>query len=149
MATASFRLLFGTSVGLVEKDEWRRRRKVISNTFHFEFLKSLIPKVGEITGQMLKDLETKDSNVVKVEVLPFMRELLSTILAKMLFGVEVGEDQLDGQTVASFVNNLVTDGIQQCATLPVAIFGAKFVKMGIRSKDRDVLRRINIYREFG
>jgi cytochrome P450 len=44
-------------MGLVEGDEWRRKRKVISHTFHFDFLQSIIPHISHIIDEEFDEFD--------------------------------------------------------------------------------------------
>lgn len=48
-----------------------------------------------------------------------------------------------------FVNQLITDVTKNAFELLPMLFGVKFVSLGLRAKDRDVNRRIIIFREWG
>jgi hypothetical protein len=48
-----------------------------------------------------------------------------------------------------FVNQLITDVTKNAFELLPMVFGVKFVSLGLRAKDRDVNRRIIIFREWG
>lgn len=48
---AGFRRLFGRSLGGVEGNEWKRKRKAVSNTFHFDFLQSIVPDICTIVDE--------------------------------------------------------------------------------------------------
>lgn len=41
------------------------------------------------------------------------------------------------------------DLLSQTYSLPYALFGIKFLNLGLRQKDRDVNRRLKIYKNWG
>lgn len=55
--TFNFRRLFGRSMGLVEGEEWRMKRKVISVSFHFDFLQSIIPVICRTINESFAEFE--------------------------------------------------------------------------------------------
>ena len=43
----------------------------------------------------------------------------------------------------------MSDLLDQTYSLPYALFGVKFLNMGFRKKDRDINRRLKIYKNWG
>jgi len=56
---------------------------------------------------------------------------------------------LDNLPIALFVNKLIADVVQQAFDPIPFIFGFGFLNLGLRSKDRDINRRIRLFREWG
>jgi len=55
-----FRLVTGSGLATAEGDVWRRHREIISNSFHYEFLKTNFPMIQETTREFLESLKPED-----------------------------------------------------------------------------------------
>jgi hypothetical protein len=120
----------------------------MSNTFHFDFLKSLIPSIGKITDEYLDEFVAQHSDL-KLPVLESLQDILSTIMLKMFFGADLKGRLIDGKNVPSFVSDIVADGTRQSVELVTILFGQGFTSLGLRARDRDINRRLKLFREFG
>lgn len=69
-------------------------------------------------------------------------------MLKFFFGY-VGEDKLlDGEEPSQFVNKLMMQTREQTVSPWFLLFGAKFFNWGLRKLDRDVNRKIEIFKQF-
>lgn len=67
-------------------------------------------------------------------------------MMRFFFGGEIRGKTLDGMDLPAFLNKLMGDVNAQGFELPAILFGKKFLEMGIRAKDRDVSRRVRLFR---
>lgn len=145
----NFRRLFGRSMGLVEGDEWRRKRRVISNTFHFDFLQSIMPDICKIINEEFADFERlHPENEKKMDLLEMFQVILSTIMVRVFFGGDLKGKTLEGKKLSTYISDLVADGNNQSMNLLSMLLGPKFLNMGIRAKDRDLNRRTKLFKAF-
>jgi cytochrome P450 len=54
---ANLRRVVGSGIAFSEGNEWKKKRKVISNVFHFEFLHSLIPKMIKTLDEYFEEFD--------------------------------------------------------------------------------------------
>ena len=40
-----------------EGDDWKKKRRIISSVFHFDFLNSLVPKMNEMIDERFQQLD--------------------------------------------------------------------------------------------
>lgn len=146
---ANFKRVFGRSMGLVEGDEWRRKRKVISNTFHFDFLQSIIPDICSIVDEEFAAFEQEQTGKeMKMDVLEMFQIILSTIMVRAFFGGDCKGKTIEGKRLSTFISDLVADGNRQSQNVVSMLLGPKFMDLGIRKMDRDINRRIKLFRTF-
>jgi cytochrome P450 len=70
-------------------------------------------------------------------------------MMRFFFGEKnVKGKKLDGLDISKFLNKLMGDVDTQTFELPAVLFGMKFLELGLRAKDRDVNRRIRLFRSF-
>lgn len=84
----------------------------------------------------------------KFPVLEGFQDILSTVMVKMFFGADLKGRQINGENVPNFVSNLVADGANASFDITTLLFGKEFASLGLRAKDRDINRRLKIFKEF-
>lgn len=83
-----------------------------------------------------------------MDVLEMFQIILSTIMVKLFFGSDSKERTLEGKKLATYFNDLVSDGYNQSQNILSLLLGPKFMDMGIRKSDRDINRRMKLFRAF-
>jgi cytochrome P450 len=73
----------GSGIAFSEGNEWKKKRKVISNVFHFEFLHSLIPKMIKTLDEYFEEFDERTEK--KVVLLDMFQDLLATFMIKFFF----------------------------------------------------------------
>jgi hypothetical protein len=67
-------------------------------------------------------------------------------MMKFFFGVDIRGKTIDGQKISTFLGQLVGDVNIQGFELPAILFGQKFLELGLRKNDRDISRRVKLFR---
>jgi cytochrome P450 len=143
---ANLRRVVGSGIAFSEGNEWKKKRKVISNVFHFEFLHSLIPEMRKTLDEYFEEFDEKKEK--KVVLLDMFQYLLATFMIKFFFGTELKGRTLDGVTIPKFITQLMFD-VNEQGFEPVALaLGPKFLELGLRAKDRDITRRVKLFRDY-
>lgn len=78
-----FAATFMKSLNSVSGEEWKKQRKIISQSFHFEFIKDGVPVMVDTTQELLNDLAKKDLS--KVEMLSELEALAGENIARVFF----------------------------------------------------------------
>jgi cytochrome P450 len=143
---ANLRRVVGSGIAFSEGNEWKKKRKVISNVFHFEFLHSLIPKMIKTLDEYFEEFDERTEK--KVVLLDMFQDLLATFMIKFFFGTELKGQTLDGVAIPLFITKLMFD-VNEQGFEPVALaLGPKFLELGLRVKDRDINRRVKLFRDY-
>jgi cytochrome P450 len=143
---ANLRRVVGSGIAFSEGNEWKKKRKVISNVFHFEFLHSLIPKMIKTLDEYFEEFDERTEK--KVVLLDMFQDLLATFMIKFFFGTELKGQTLDGVAIPLFITKLMFD-VNEQGFEPVALaLGPKFLELGLRAKDRDINRRVKLFRDY-
>jgi cytochrome P450 len=81
--------------GLVfsDGDLWRRQRQLIQPAFHRDRIAALADMMAETTSAALERLAARSADGRPVDIAAEMSELTLEIVAKALFGAELGEDK--------------------------------------------------------
>jgi hypothetical protein len=81
-------------------------------------------------------------------LLATFQDILATVMVRIFFGSDIKGKTLDGQKISQFVSELVADGQRQSQSPLVMLLGPKFTDLGIRELDRDLNRRLKLFRAF-
>ena len=65
------------------------------------------------------------------------------------FGHELENEKIEGVSIPSFFSDIMGDINLQRGDLLYAVLGPKLLDSGIRQKDRDLNRRLKLYRSWG
>ena len=133
---------------LSEKDAWKRRKKILSEVFNFNFIKSLSPKIAGIGDQLLVSFD-RGQKETEYDVLEFTTEFGGTVMIECFFGESAKNEQIEGKSVNKFIKGLIGDLFTQTFTVCGLLFGLKFMKLGIRGKDRANNQKVNLFRRWG
>jgi hypothetical protein len=74
--------------------------------------------------------------------------MFSNVVLECFFGGATDET-LEGKPICMFMNQLIADVTVNSFELLPMLLGVKFVSAGIRKKDRDMNRRIALFKEWG
>lgn len=55
--TSSVRAVIGSGLFLTEGDDWKKKKKILSNVFTFDFIRSKIPLIVKMTDEKIKELQ--------------------------------------------------------------------------------------------
>ena len=66
----------------------RERRKIISSSFHFDYLKAILPKIGSIAKNAYDKMEEKQG-LTNVEVLNPLTEIAGQVVCSMFLGADI------------------------------------------------------------
>ena len=87
---------------------WKKLRRIISQVFHYDFLKARAPHIIEITEENLEGIQ----NLEKVEILEEMKKITGDTVCRMFFGNNLSKTIINGKvislTLADTVNDLIT-----------------------------------------
>lgn len=146
----NLRRVLGNGMAFSEGEDWKKRRRVISSVFHFDFLHSLVPKMNQTVDGIFQDLDESQQGPDKNpgKLVNFFLSILGNFMMRFFFGGDIRGKTLDGIDLSTFLNTLMGDVNAQGFELPAILFGKRFLELGIRAKDRDVSRRVKIFREF-
>lgn len=140
--------VIGEGVAFSEGEEWKKKRKIISTAFHFNFLHSLIPHIVETVNQVFDrfDKHHGESQPVNMDILEEFEKIFSEIMVKLFFGCDTSNMSIDGEDPSSFFLKLVNEINDQSYELYAYIFGTNFFKLGFRKKDREINRKVKLFK---
>ena len=140
----AFLPLLGTGLLLAEGDTWKRHRKVISNSFHYEFIKDNIPLVQNTTKEFLDGLSKSDYN--NYSAISKVQEITGEIVGRIFFGENLNNYRFEGKPLTIALADLVTELANHARTLPALFFGRKILNLPIFPGYAKTIKRVKDFR---
>mmetsp|Transcript_25078 Transcript_25078/g.22141 ORF Transcript_25078/g.22141 Transcript_25078/m.22141 type:complete len:236 (+) Transcript_25078:75-782(+) len=132
---------------LAEGKVWKKHRKLISQCFHFEFLKSITPDICKICGDMLEDLK-ESKNVNNLSMMDEMKKITGEVIGLIFFGEKLSGYEVNGEPLTLMLARMIVDiGVVTFDPLYL-LFGKEFFKLGLLKKHRKLVREIKEFRAF-
>lgn len=133
--------LFAKSLVFVEGVEWKKRRKIISSAFNFDFLKHTVPLIAEFCQEKFNEW-IQAGNLEKFSLCDHMGTITGEVTGRFLFGWRFGKQSMDGKPLTIFTQQLLNDIAFEVFSLPMILFGKGFVKAGILPRHRKMNKNI-------
>ena len=121
--------LIGTGLVLAEGDTWKRHRKVISNSFHYEFIKDNIPLVQNTTREFLDGLSKSDYD--NYSAIGKVQEITGEIVGRIFFGENLNSYKYEGKLLTVALAEIITELCNHARSLPALIFGRNIISLPI------------------
>lgn len=136
--TNSLIRFFGTNNILVgEGKEWKKSRKVITNSFTFNFLIDNVPNIINAVEQRLENINDGKNNV---DLRKLLEGLVSEALMSVLFDKDLASKLYEGKPLSHWVIDILNRLAEQTLSPLNFLFGENFFKLGLRSTDRNLNR---------
>jgi len=132
--------------GLVqyEGETWKRYRKIISNSFHYESLRSNISTIQSTAKELFERLTPEDYK--NYTVIPKIQEITGEVVARIFFGEHLAKYTMDGKPLTTYAAEMMTD-LMVAAFNPLSvIFEDKMLKYPILPSYRRLKTKIDRFR---
>jgi len=144
-AVHAFKHLGGNSLGLLEGDDWKKRRKLISNAFHFDFLKEQMKCVQETAREALNNISEEDMN--KYSIISKMQEITGQVVCRIFFGKSISQYRFEGKSLTDAAGEIVAE-VAHCTRTPLVVFfGPKIMEMPFIPRYAKIMKRIKAFRK--
>ena len=115
---------------------WKKHRKLISETFRFEFIASQIPTIGRISKIMFEK-ELTETKGKSMNVLDFYQRTLGEIVFQIFFGSDLTNASIKGETPTKFLSRFDILMYQNALSLENVLFGLKGIKARLFKRNRE------------
>ena len=137
--------LIGRGLVLAEGDEWKHRRKMISNSFHYEFLSSNVPRIQQITHEILDNIKPEEYQ--DFPAILRAQDITGQVVGRLFFGEDLVKYTFEGKPLPEALSVLIGE-LAMCAKTPfVIIFGSKVISTRILPSFSKLLDRITSFRK--
>jgi len=139
------KLIAGTGLVTVEGNTWKSHRKIISNSFHYEFLKEKVPMIQDITKQFFEKLKPED--LKSYAVLSRIQEITGEIVGTIFFGENLNSYTFETKPLTLALADIVSE-IGDVSRDPLfLIFGPKIVSHPKFAKYKQLFNKIMGFRK--
>jgi len=125
----------------VSGDEWKKQRKIISQSFHFDFIKANIPTIVSTARELLNDLGQRDLG--KVLVIPEMGKVSGEVIGRVFFSENLTNYKIQGKSVTDHSLSLISKFGECIMSVGYLFFGPKYIDAGLWKYQRDTLNGVN------
>ena len=146
---ATFSRISKEGLGFSEGKKWKMKKKILSEVFTFEFIKSTSQRVAALCNSSLDSLEGSQGQEPEYDVLDLATHFTGNVLVDCFFGENMVNEKIEGKSVFMFAKELIGDLMLQAYSLSFQILGINFHGLGILQRDREINRRIRVFREWG
>ena len=137
--------LAGTGLVLSEGETWKRHRKIISNSFHYEFIKTNIDLIQDTTRELLD--KTSESEYKDYPIISKIQEITGEIVGRIFFGENLSNYKYKGKSLTMALADIIME-LSMCGrSLPYLLFGLKVLKLPIFPKFAKVMSEIQEFRK--
>ena len=130
----------------VEGNVHKKLRKLISNSFHFEFLKQNICTVLNITKGNLHKLEN-EHGLKSIDIMEEMEVILGDSVSEIFFGYIDKNLKYKGMRMSSAGANLLARITMTTFSVPYILLGDYFFSLGILKEHRELLEDMKNLRQ--
>ncbi|KAL4441133.1 hypothetical protein ABPG74_002083 [Tetrahymena malaccensis] len=128
-----------------EGEQWKKQRKMISDSFHFDSLKSRFQVIAQVTKETIDSL----SKYVGKDYFPLFDEMMKhsgEIGIRVFFGPDFGEHQIDGKNISEELKEIVDQTIIYSYTsiffqLKRILLGDDLAMKFLTAKEKKLLNR--------
>jgi len=138
-------LVGGGGLVMSEGDVWKRHRKIISNSFHYESLKANISTIRNTTLEFLN--KTTPEECQNYSAIQKIQEITGEIVGRIFFGENLNSYTIEGKPLTLFLAALVSDMTMSALSPLSLILGEKALKYPVFKVYRDLNKRIATFRE--
>ena len=137
--------LMGRGLLLAEGDEWKHHRKMISNSFHYQFLTSNVPRVQRITHEIFDNVKPEDCR--DFSAILRTQDITGQVVGRLFFGEDLAKYTFEGKALTEALSVLIGE-LAMCGKTPfVILFGPKVISMQVLPKFKKLMDRITRFRE--
>jgi len=132
--------LLGRGLLTSEGAKWKAQRKILSNAFHFGFLKSILPTVQNTARETFQELQGISLN--KVNVMDVFQKITGEVVGKIFFGEQLNQYKIDNQPLTLVLADIMTTIGTLNLSAERPLLGTWFIQQGILPKHKKIMNRI-------
>ena len=119
----------------------------MNEVFHFNFIKSLAPRIAQICDRNLDQIsEEFEGKQIDYDVESYAVSTTGKVIFECFFNYRLENERIENEAVLPFFRKLTSDVFTRFFQPHVRFLGLKFQEMGLTAKDRDINRRLKIYK---
>jgi len=137
--------IFTTGLVGVNGDEWKKQRKIISQSFHFEFIKDNLPVILKTTREHLKELSQK--NLEGINILSEMEKVTGDVVGRIFFSENFKDYKIKGKPVGTYLIDTLENVGKSFMSVGYLLFGPKYIQKGFWKSHRNVMADVQLLKD--
>jgi len=131
-------------LAMLEGDQWKRHRKVIANSFHYESLRTNISDVQKTVKECFDKLTPQElKNYSSIDKL---QEITGEIVGRVFFGEKLSDYTLGGKPLTMAMADLVANVMEASFTPVAMLFGKYAIEYPVFPRFRKLKKQIKSIR---
>ncbi len=135
--------LMGNGLTSAEGDVWKRHRKIISNSFHYESLKANVPLVLKITREFMDKISPEEYN--NFQVIHKIQQITGEVVGQVFLGESLNTYKIEKRPLTLYLADLLSEYVTNCLTPLSLALGPKFVRLN--PSNRKIMKKIKNFRQ--
>ena len=142
-----YSIFVGKGLVFSEGKMWKKHRKLISETFRFEFIASQIPTISRVAKDLFEK-ELTEAEGKSVNILDLYQRITGELVFQIFFGSDLIDANINGASPTKSLAELVTIVSANIFSLENILFGASGIKLRLFKRNRDFFRIANEFQKF-
>ena len=139
--------IFGPLMPLLQKglvfnsgSQWKTHRKILSQTFQYEFIMSQVPTIVNTARHILsREIETKKGK--RIHILDLYQMITGELVFRIFFGEELEGVTIEGLAPTSYLTVILDLAATNTRSPENIIFGVKGTRLGLFKRNRDYMQK--------
>jgi len=137
------RILVGNGLLFAEGDTWKSRRKIISASFHYDFLRTNTALIQETTREILDKIPSQEYK--GYNLMDMIQRITGEVVGRLFFGGNLNRYDFGGEPLTLALANLIAALSERIPTLPYMILGNRAFSLPIQGW-REMARKVLEFR---
>ena len=121
---------------------WKKKRKIDSQAFHFEFVKKQVNLIGSIAKEFIGKIDPNE----KLPAINFFQTITGEVVCRTFFGSNLSSQTFNGKSFCSIIADLIVDIAAESSTPMAVIFGKYYIKYFPSNKVKLLLKQIEEFK---
>jgi len=145
--TDLFKCFVGDGLVTSEGETWKKHRKLVSNVFHFDFIKETVPIIIETTREFLDKIKARDS-LDNVNIMQELEKITGEVVGRVFFGQQFSKYTIYGRPFIEKIYAVGLPLVQETLGVWNHGLGPWFIKAGILPRHKKIMDGMREIREF-
>jgi cytochrome P450 len=100
----------GEGLFMADGEKWKKHRKIISQVFHYEFLKLWVPTIVNTTRRIFDELE-KPTNLSNIQITDEYQKISGEVVGRIFFGNNLNDYKFEGKFLTLALAELINESV--------------------------------------
>lgn len=137
------RLFLQEGLFSAEGNTWKKHRKIDSQVFHFEFVKSQVNAIRKISNDFIGKINQNEG----LSIINFFQNITGEVVCRSFFGSGIASQTLNGKSFCTIIAELMNDLVLEALTRKHTIFGTYYIKYFPSNHLKKILARMEEFKQ--